>query len=289
MKQRACVSVHARTHPLHLPAQVAAAAAARRCVASVVSGALSLLQYRGHFADPVRAEVLSGVMPGLLAAVGARATRAADAAGAVDSVLGAALAAGAAAVAARLAEEEEARRPYLIKVFVKLPAALSQGLAPGEAVVGGGAVPTITEAEVEDDEEEEEEEGEAGEAASPRKARRLAAAASGAVVVVVGPVAVTRRDPVQAVEERIYEWIQAAAARAEAEGGGGPGGAQGQGMLRVLALALGRPLHLYLRGARLPPQRLLLDWPLQQLADLELRPHTEAAASAAAAAPAAEE
>lgn len=235
-----------------------------------MSGALSLLTYRGYFADPVRRAVKEGVLPGLFSAVQARADRTDAAAAAVDAVLGGALAAGAATFAARLAADEEARRPYLIKVYVKLPPALAQGLAPSEAVVGGGAVPTIAEAEVEDDEDDDADDGDAGddgaEGVSPRKARRLAAAAAGSVVVVIGPVSVTRRDAVAAVEQRIFEWIEVAAAAEP------PGSSGGGRMARVLDLSHGRPLHLFLRGARLPPDRRLLDWPLEQLADLELRP-----------------
>ena len=263
------------------PLQVAAAAAARRGVSAVVSGALSLLTYRGYFADPVRAAVSTGVLPGIFAAVEARVGRAAAAASSVDALLGGALSAGAAVFAARVAADEEARRPYLIKVYVKLPPALAAGLAPGEAVVGGGAVPTIAEAEVEDDEEEDEDEGDGGGggAVSPRKARRLAAA-GGSAVVVVGPVAVTRRDTVAAVEQRVFEWIETAAAAAgETQQGGGAGSSSS--MARVLELSLGRPLHLYLRGARLPESSRLLDWPLDQLADLELRPDPDAAATLA--------
>ena len=246
--------------------QVAALTAARQSVAGAISAAFSLLNYRGHFADPTRTAVSQGVLPGLLAAVSARVARADAAASAVDSALAGALTAGAAAYGARLAAEADMAREYPITAFVRLPAALSKGLVPGEAVVGGGAVPTITEAEVESDEDDDDEEDEDG--VSPRKARRLAAA--GAVVLPVGPVIATKRDSVEAVEERLFEWISSAAAAT--------GSPTADGMTRVLELGLGRPLRLHMRGTRLPGSAsLLAGWALEQLRDLELRPDPEAA------------
>jgi hypothetical protein len=86
---------------------------------------------------------------------------------------------------------------------------------------------------------------------------------------------VFKRDSVAAVEARVFEWIQAHAAA--------PAGPAEAPVARVLELSGGLPLHLFLGGARLPVDALLLSWPLAELSGLELRPDPSVVAAQAAA------
>ncbi len=224
--------------------RVSALAMAGGAVRGAVGAAFARATADGHFVLPARAALVNEVLPRIYADVAAR-TAATAPGGAVAELLDGALVdalsgrAGRAGGAARpsSAGAAAAARRYAIRVYVRLPR--SAAAVAAEAAAGGRAAVDAADADAVEVIDED-------------------AAAGGAFrTVVVGPLRVTARDAVADVEARIAEWLR---------------GTRSRHTRRVLALADGRALGLFMRGARLPRADALLGFPLEELASLELRP-----------------
>jgi hypothetical protein len=272
--------------------KVAAQATARSLLASeAVPSAFADLREGGAFYDPTVAAMERDVLPGILDGVAARLAREHEAGAVVDGLLAGALEAGAAAYAkeqeAEAARQAELKRKYYIRVYVRIPRR-PEDIAAFGILPPGTKVPVDEGAQGAQAAVEGGEEGGAGaaSAAAPAAPVEVFDSDDGATrTIVVGPIPVTKLDNVMALEQRIHTWVLAHPNRHTRH---------------VLAMGGGAasPLALFLAGARMLADDVLLMRPLEELGSLELRPRGpegwlldvpevgEAAAAAAAAVPA---
>jgi len=226
-----------------------------------IPGAMQTLTTGGHFYDATKRDIEQNVLPDIFNNVQQALDHRNEAEDVLNKVVTSALEAADKAYAERLekekAEQEELHREYFIRVYVRVP-------RRPEDIASNGILPNGSQISIDETCTSAQEFRTIHGSDVPLPTVEVFDTVDGSIrTVVVGPVPVTKLDPVQLVENRIHTWLL---------------NNVNVHTRRIVAMAGGpdAPLVLYLYGSRLSSDTILLARPLEALGGLELKPSNTA-------------